>query len=122
MSPRRAARVCSQPGCPNLVRTPGERFCPEHLAEERRRQDARRGSSAQRGYGPHWQKIRSRYLALHPRCEQCGAPATTVHHKVRLRDGGSNRVENLESLCQPCHSRLHAESGESFNSREDRAG
>jgi len=35
-------------------------------------------------------------------------PATTVHHKVKLADGGTSDWSNLQALCRECHSRLHA--------------
>jgi len=121
MSPRRAPRVCSQPGCPNLVRGP-RRFCDKHQAQEYARQDARRGTAAQRGYGEHWRQIRARFLKRLPLCELCGRPATVAHHRRRVRDGGRHTDDNLQALCASCHSQLHAESGESFSPREDREG
>ena len=42
MSPRRAARPCAHPGCPNLVRGKNRRYCDTHQSEEWKRQDARR--------------------------------------------------------------------------------
>ena len=111
--PRRAARPCSVPGCPELIRGKG-RFCAQHQAEEYARQDARRGSATRRGYGTKWRRIRARFLARYPTCKTCGAPATVAHHKVRRRDGGRDSFDNLMALCTSCHSRLHAESGESF--------
>jgi predicted restriction endonuclease len=38
-----------------------------------------------------------------------------IHHKVRLKDGGSNEIENLVLLCPNCHSLLHYFEG-SFSS------
>jgi 5-methylcytosine-specific restriction enzyme A len=110
--PRRAPRPCAVPGCPRLVREGS--YCAEHLAERRRSQDARRGTAAQRGYGQHWRKIRARFLRKYPRCARCGAVATVAHHIKRVRDGGRHTEDNLMALCAACHSRLHAESGESF--------
>ena len=118
--PRRAARPCSQPGCPNLVFRHDRRFCDVHQSQEWKKQDAKRGTSAQRGYGQRWREIRDRYLTDHPFCEKCGDPATIAHHIVRKRQGGRDAADNLIALCQSCHSRLHAESGESFAEREGR--
>lgn len=114
--PRKAPRPCKVPRCPNLVH--GDRiYCEDHEHLERARKaraDARRGTAAQRGYGAGWQKRRAQFLARHPVCEECGRPATVAHHIVRKRDGGSDRDHNLRALCASCHSRLHAETGESF--------
>jgi 5-methylcytosine-specific restriction protein A len=111
---RKAPRPCSHPGCPNLVRGSG-RFCPEHQAEEYRRQDARRGSSTERGYDAEWRAIRDRYLADHPICERCGRRrATVVHHIVRKRDGGGDDPINLLAVCELCHAQIHAAAGELF--------
>lgn len=111
--PRRAARVCSQPGCPNLVTKRDRRFCDEHQAQEWKRQDARRGTSAQRGYGPRWQKIRARYIKAHPVCERCQrAQSVLVHHIVRKRDGGTDDPDNLLALCRSCHAQIHSDAGE----------
>jgi 5-methylcytosine-specific restriction protein A len=111
--PKRPARPCSAPACPNLVTGRG-RFCAEHQAMEYKAQDDRRGTSSERGYGGHWRQTRARYLARHPFCRHCGATATVAHHIVRKRDGGRDSDDNLIPLCASCHSRLHAESKESF--------
>ena len=118
MSPRRAARPCSHRGCPNLVRGKGKRFCDEHQSEEWKRQDAQRGSPAERGYGPQWQKARDAYLQSHPICERCGRrPATLVHHIVRKDKGGSDDPLNLQALCKLCHAQIHVAAKELFGQR-----
>lgn len=108
----RAARICAVPGCSVLIRDGS--YCPEHQAQRRREHDARRGTPSQRGYGAHWRMIRARFLRKHPRCERCGGRATIAHHIVRVRDGGRHTDDNLQALCASCHSKLHADSGESF--------
>jgi len=103
-------RPCSHQGCTKLVRGRRVRFCDEHLAEERRRQDERRGTAGQRGYDAAWQAIQDRYLAEHPFCEVtpgCGRRAVLVHHVVSVRDGGTNDPGNLQAACRTCHARRH---------------
>lgn len=90
------------------------RFCPEHLAEARHAQDAKRGTAAERGYDATWRAKRDKFLKDHPFCARCSAIATIAHHIIRRRFGGSDDDSNLEALCMTCHSRLHAKSGESF--------
>ena len=45
------------------------------------------------------------------KCRLCGGrrkdPVLEVHHKVRRIDGGSDRPENLVTLCSTCHNLLH---------------
>ena len=50
--------------------------------------------------------MRQKKLARDPLCEQCGALAQEVHHRVPLTAGGDPYVlDGLESVCKPCHSR-----------------
>ena len=83
---------------------------PDHKRDEARRYDQRRGSSSRRGYGARWRKLRGMILARQPYCqtEGCNEWATEVDHIVSKRDGGTDRVENLQGLCKSCHSRKTA--------------
>jgi 5-methylcytosine-specific restriction protein A len=63
-------------------------------------------------YGSNWKKISKAYRQANPLCEICKTdgklvPAELVHHKIKLTDGGTNDTENLQSLCQHCHERIH---------------
>ena len=67
-------------------------------------------------YGRAWKRIRDRYAAAHPLCELCLkegrlTPVEEVHHIVPLSQGGTHRNDNLMSLCQSCHTKLHHELG-----------
>ncbi|NTU59658.1 MAG: HNH endonuclease [Deltaproteobacteria bacterium] len=113
MSPQAAPRPCTWPGCGALVR--GASRCPRHAAETRRQVDDRRGSSAQRGYGARWQKVRAAYLSAHPlcvRCEEAGrvVPATIVDHIIPHRGdwGFFWDTRNWQGLCKACHDRKTA--------------
>jgi 5-methylcytosine-specific restriction protein A len=94
-----------------LVTGRGRRFCDLHQKEEWKRQDAQRGSPAERGYGRNWRRIRGMYLRRHPWCEdpfgihEDPVPATEVDHIIPIRAGGTNQFENLQALCKSCHSR-----------------
>ena len=110
--PRKPKHPCAWPGCPKLVE-PGSRYCEKH-AKERNRQYERyeRDKDTKRRYGRTWKRIRDRYIALHPLCEEClkegrSVLATEVHHKLPLADGGTNDENNLQALCKACHSRIH---------------
>ena len=52
------------------------------------------------------------------KCENCkkkapffrkkdGTPYLEVHHKVRLKDGGADTVDNAIALCPNCHRKMH---------------
>jgi 5-methylcytosine-specific restriction enzyme A len=94
---RSTPHLCPEPGCPEvLLDGPGR--CHRHRGS---------ASSGTRGYGASWRRDRNRYIAAHPLCERCQAPAVDVHH----RDGRhpsepeANAWSNLESLCRSCHRR-----------------
>ena len=58
-----------------------------------------------------WKKIRNAYISKNPLCEYCErfditTPAENVHHKIPLAQGGSNRFENLMSVCLSCHRKI----------------
>ncbi|RLL64296.1 HNH endonuclease signature motif containing protein [Paenirhodobacter hankyongi] len=72
-----------------------------------RRHDAKRPSARERGYTTDWQKERKAFLAAHPDCAMCGAPATVVDHIIPHR--GNKALfwdrHNWQPLCAPCHNR-----------------
>lgn len=108
--PKRAARPCSHPGCPNLVTRPGTWFCEEHLAEKQRNESAqRRKDGTHADYGSSWRAVSAKFLQANPFCA-CGLRAVLVHHIVERRDGGTDDYSNLKAMCKSCHSRLHARS------------
>ena len=104
--PTRCPKTCSKPGCPTRT-TAGNRFCVEHTKEAQRRLDAKRGTSAERGYGPDWRRLRALILRRDPWCRWpggCGAPSSDVDHIVSRRRGGSDEASNLRGLCHMHHS------------------
>lgn len=65
-----------------------------------------------------WQRVRDYQLTEHPFCEEClkrgiHTPAVIVHHVVWLTADNykdpyySLNPDNLESVCQTCHNRIH---------------
>ena len=61
--------------------------------------------------------ICDRYAAAHPLCEMCLkegrlTPVEEVHHIVPLSQGGTHRNDNLMSLCQSCHTKIHHDLGD----------
>ena len=71
--------------------------------------DRKRGNRHKRGYGHSWDKLRAVILSRDSHCcVMCDAlgrttPANTVDHITPKSLGGSDRPDNLQSLCQDCH-------------------
>lgn len=65
--------------------------------------------------GKAWKKCRQSYIesTIDRLCERCGEPGEEVHHIIYLSPSNINNPEitlshdNLELLCQSCHSREH---------------
>jgi 5-methylcytosine-specific restriction enzyme A len=126
----RSPHVCAAPGCPNLA-DPGQSYCgdcgPRLRRASQRRHDASRPSPAARGYGADWRKRRARFLAAHPACADCGAPATVADHDpVSRRDlvaAGApdpDADRHLKARCKPCHDRRTASQDGGFGNPRGR--
>lgn len=101
----RALKVCSTPGCPELV--PSGR-CTTHTTQA----DRARGTSRQRGYDrAHETRFRRQVLARDPICTLCGKD-WSVHadhhpvdrHTLVLRGMDANDPQHGRGLCHHCHS------------------
>ena len=115
--PTKPLKPCNHRGCKELAR---QRFCAAHAKQNMNHYNRhRRDPQSGKRYGSNWKKIRASHLAANPLCESCKllgrlTAATTVHHKRRLADGGTNEPANQQALCAPCHSSLHASDGDYF--------
>jgi 5-methylcytosine-specific restriction endonuclease McrA len=93
----RALTLCQEPGCPRPATQRGR--CRTH-------QLPRRASTRQ------WRKARRAAIRrAHGRCERCGQPATTGHHRVHAQHGGPDTATNLIMLCDVCHRLEHGWGG-----------
>lgn len=98
----KAKRMCSYPGCPNLVLS-GR--CAEH-----KRVEPVRESALSRGYNYRWQKYRKGYLINNPLCVKCledgdVTKATVVDHVIPHRGDALlfwDR-DNHQALCKRHH-------------------
>lgn len=103
-------RLCSWPGCGELVPI-RDRYCEIHqeAADRRKQSDKRpwRPPSSQRGYDYEWKKIRAAVLRERPYCEKCKTVRSReIHHLVSLSSGGTNDRLNLVALCKKCHTAI----------------
>jgi len=64
-----------------------------------------------------WRTLRAEALRRDQNaCAICGQPANEVDHIIELNEGGSNTLDNLQTLCQPHHSQKTAK----YNSQRAR--
>lgn len=116
--PRKPKRPCSYQSCPRLCEG---RFCKEHeKLENKNYEKYKRNPDVRKRYGSVWRKIRESYVKVHPFCEVCFKEGRMkrveeVHHIKPLSEGGTHHKDNLISLCQSCHARIHAKNGSRWN-------
>lgn len=69
--------------------------------ERKRRYDATRPNSRQRGYTREWEALRAEFLRLHPSCAFCGTDAEHVDHIKRHHGDRALLLNwnNLQALC-----------------------
>ncbi len=111
--PRRPRKPCARPGCKELVDA-GVSYCDAHKRErDKDYTKNKRNPEAKKIYNHSWVKLRNYYRDKHPLCEKCLekdvlTTGQVVHHINE--DPKDNRMENLMSLCNLCHARIHAKS------------
>ena len=105
--------MCHSPGC---TRAADGYYCAEHAAQAEARkketrlfEGTRRKASAEYNalyHGKRWRELRAAFLAEHPACAMCGAPASVVDHIAPHRGDESLFYDegNLQALCASCHS------------------
>lgn len=102
--------------CSRLTTNPSR--CDEHQAAWQARNNQRRGSATQRGYGSTWRKVAAAVVDSHraqygdwcPGWRVQGHHATdlTADHIVAKANGGSDEPGNVAVLCRSCNSRKHS--------------
>jgi len=108
-------RPCAYPGCPNLS---DQQYCEEHRTQAQQQYDKyERAPDVHKKYGRCWKRIRDRYAHQHPLCERClldgkYVAVEEVHHILPVSKGGTHDENNLMSLCQSCHTKIHRELGD----------
>ena len=78
-------RFCEFNGCGELAEK-GCHYCKKHMEQVRKQRTLVRNicrkTPYERGYDSRWAKARKIFLAQHPLCAVCGAPATDVDHII----------------------------------------
>jgi 5-methylcytosine-specific restriction protein A len=101
-------KPCAYPGCGKLVSN-GTSRCDVHTSKKESNFNKSQLSSAQRGYGYSWQKLRLVILKRDSGlCQPCLAlgkltQGNIVDHIINKEIGGSDDPENLRVICKPCH-------------------
>lgn len=88
--------------------------CAKHKDESAKIYDTniRDKRSAKFYHSKEWRKLRDLKIeAEHGLCEECGEPATEVHHIVSIKEDWSQRLtyRNLKALCHSCHKKATKE-------------
>ena len=104
--PRKPKRMCSYPGCPELIEG---RYCEKHQKEEAKKYN--RSRSYKYLYDTsRWKKMRKTFLTEHPFCEECKKAgrlkAATVVDHIMPHKGDEQlfwNQRNWQALCKQCH-------------------
>lgn len=98
-------KPCASPRCYKMSSTGGR--CEDHQPEPWFSNKNKTAES--RGYGYRWKKLRVSVLKrdshLCLECLRAGiiTKATEVDHVINKARGGTDSIDNLESICNPCH-------------------
>lgn len=103
----RAKTICRHPGCGALIDNPG--YCDKHKKLTVGWHRSNKSTSASRGYGASWRKLRDevfhRDKGLCQVCLKAGRirAGTDVDHIVPKSEGGTDDISNLQLLCSDDH-------------------
>ena len=117
MATVRPLKPCQRPGC-GKYSNDGSCYCAEHKRMMQAKRDAVHRKSKGGVYNSRWARASKAFLAEHPVCAVCGAPATEVDHIIPHKKDmdlfwDSN---NWQALCHSCHSKKTMNEG-SFGRR-----
>lgn len=103
--PSKPKRPCKKTGCPELVESG---FCESHSKGADNVRDRSKEAQERKGHysTERWKKVRKRVLRRDPICQMCEEePSQEVDHITPLAEGGDDSMENLQGLCESCHSK-----------------
>lgn len=59
-----------------------------------------------------WMRLRRRKLQINPICEHCQSPFNVQVHHLRYPEvWGEEQIEDLMTLCDSCHTKIHKPKG-----------
>ena len=104
--PQAPKHPCAHPSCGALT---NGRYCPAHHQDKSNYRHTK--TAAQRGYGTAWRKLRLIVLRRdNGLCQYClkegrVKQAQVIDHIKPKCAGGTDDIDNLQSLCHKCHNR-----------------
>ncbi|MGV3285797.1 HNH endonuclease signature motif containing protein [Bacillus wiedmannii] len=111
-------KSCAYPMCINLTT---EQYCEKHKQEATKTYDKYQRDNQTTAFykSVGWRITRAKALVrdcyLCQRClkDKKLTPADMVHHIVEVKEDWSKRLDinNLESLCNSCHNKVHGKRG-----------
>jgi 5-methylcytosine-specific restriction protein A len=109
--PTRPGKACRKTGCPNIAKAGKHQgYCNQHKDSAGWHLNERmKGNATARGYGADWRKLRQIVLQRDNHlCLSClkngrAVTATDVDHIKPKAQGGTNTLNNLQSLCADHH-------------------
>ena len=118
-------KICLKPGCGRAA-VQGKDYCQRHISlQDSRKVFTKRGKSAKWHSlyeTSEWRKRRREFLKKYPICVICGKPATIADHITPHRGDLSlfYDEQNLQPMCQACHSRKTLKENNYFHAKGDR--
>lgn len=103
--PSMPPKPCASPRCFKMASKCGR--CEDHQPEPWFSSKGK--TPTERGYGHYWKKLRVKVLLRDAHlCKTCFRAnimtlATEVDHILNKARGGTDSMDNLESICKPCH-------------------
>jgi 5-methylcytosine-specific restriction protein A len=121
-------KVCKKSGCGRSA-VPGKDYCERHqnCAQALDRKIFTKRGKSKQWHGLYesaeWRKVRAAFLKKYPICFICGKPATIADHIIPHRGDLTLFYDenNLQPMCQSCHSRKTMRENNNFHpSKGDR--
>ena len=115
-------KVCKKSGCGRSA-VPGKDYCERHqnCAQALDQKIFTKRGKSKQWHGLYesaeWRKVRAAFLKKYPICFICGKPATIADHIIPHRGDLTLFYDenNLQPMCQSCHSRKTMRENNNFH-------